>query len=287
MSKSGNSYAGRGFLLLGPEFHKNTHHACACDDEVCLGMGFTYNMFTFPSDAVIRLQWFKAMGNQLRKETKQKINQKPSKFQLTHWHFHQCHLITAEDNRLKVRRQSTYKDNKNKVWATKNHPPPNSLPKAYKDRIEAEKSPLPQDRSSHEQTLPVWIESMRYCESMGTKQAKNVTLMQDQMEAAIRSKAAAEERVASLLKKVADVREKATIHRAKIQQQKSEIKALQKENKRFSKSCKETTEENKTLSESCKETTETLEDAGVLLSFSASNKKTKRELDDDDDDDIV
>mmetsp|Transcript_25469 Transcript_25469/g.42361 ORF Transcript_25469/g.42361 Transcript_25469/m.42361 type:complete len:279 (+) Transcript_25469:302-1138(+) len=207
-TRRGKELVSRGHLLLGPEFLSSKLHACDCNNEICVGVGYTADMFAFPCDATTRSQWYAAMGNHLLPVTKQQIDRKPRNFKLAHWHFHPCHLERNGNGRRAFRKEVTYKDEENKVWKTPNHPPPNCLPGRFKDYIEAEKEPQPQDRWLFEQTLPVWIKSMRRCEQIdrrakqpeGNKRAKiNVSPMEHRAVAAVHEKAELEARVTTLL----------------------------------------------------------------------------------------
>jgi hypothetical protein len=95
----------------------------------CYGFGYTDSVFYFPTDAVIRQQWYDALDkdnilgpNSISK--KKRIDSNPRKYCLAWWHFSPDHL-EQHGTRHKIKRQGSYTDSAGKEWSTPNHPPPN------------------------------------------------------------------------------------------------------------------------------------------------------------------
>lgn len=124
----------RGNRLLGPAFQRcaspnvPSRTACCCNCELCYGMGYTDSVFSFPTDVVIRQQWYAAMESRNLKiyysKRKNQIDINHRKLCLAWWHFSPEHL-EKDGARYKIKRQGSYKDNTGKEWFTPNHPPPN------------------------------------------------------------------------------------------------------------------------------------------------------------------
>jgi hypothetical protein len=126
------TYGGRGNLLLGPEFQRRAspnmppRTVCCCTLVKCYSMGYTDSVFYFPTDAVIRQQWYDELErkNILLRSITKRMDSNPRKYCLAWWHFSPDHL-EKHGSRYKIKKQGSYTDWEGKEWFTPNHPPPN------------------------------------------------------------------------------------------------------------------------------------------------------------------
>jgi hypothetical protein len=88
-------------------------------------MGYTDSLFYFPTDAVIRQQWYDILCWGPNSSSKKKrIDSNPRKYCLAWWHFSPDHL-EKHGSRYTIKRQGSYIDSAGQEWSTPNHPPPN------------------------------------------------------------------------------------------------------------------------------------------------------------------
>jgi hypothetical protein len=189
----------RGYLLLGPEYSRlhnvRSHAVCDCDNELCIGIGYTKSLFSFPcikkgetSSSSSRLdQWFEALGDDLSEEKKFKIRARPQKYALAHWHFHPHHFqeqavapidsqssdaatttttttnSSSSSRRLQFVESESYTDHNGRIWNIPNRPPPNASLETYVKTAEATKKAHGTWAPTRE--LPSWIHTMRFIET--------------------------------------------------------------------------------------------------------------------------
>ena len=146
---SGRERGRRGYLLIGAAYTKPNGRQCSCQDETCVGIGF--------SDAMIRFD-VSRLSEELQSEVCDRLLLLPKSRKhacLAPWHFHPDHRVFLPDGSWKLvehRRASVFQDPvSGKEWS--GLPPPTYSPKQFLEE------PVMVEYQARKKTslLPPWV----------------------------------------------------------------------------------------------------------------------------------